>query len=43
MGRMDTTLFVNPAQLMDYNSKKEIKWTVNSTAQKKTVNSETMG
>ena len=23
MGRMDATLFVHPAQLMDYNSKKE--------------------
>ena len=36
MGRMDATLFVDPAQLMDCNSKeKEIKWTVNSTPQKK--------
>ena len=43
MGRMDATLFVHPAQLMDYSSKKEIKWTVNSTPQKKTINSEKMG
>ena len=43
MGRMDATLFVHPAQLMDYNSKKEIKLTINSTPQKKTVNSEKMG
>ena len=43
MGRMDATLFVHPAQLMDCSSKKEIKWTVNSTPQKKTVNSEKMG
>ena len=39
MGRMDATLFVHPAQLMAVIQKK-IKLTVNSTAQKKTVNSE---
>ena len=43
MGRMVATLFVHPAQLMDCNSKKKIKLTVNSTPQKKTVNSEKMG
>ena len=37
MGRMDATLFVHPAQLMAVIQKKEIKLTVNSTAQKKTV------
>ena len=36
---MDTTLFVHSVQLMDGNSKK-IKLTINSTPQKKTVNSE---
>ena len=43
MGRVDATLFVHPAQLMDCNSKKKIKLTVNSTAQKKTVSSKEMG
>ena len=42
MGRMDATLFVHLAQLMAVIQKK-IKLTVNSTAQKKTVNSEKMG
>ena len=42
MGRMDATLFVHPAQLMAVIQKK-IKLTINSTAQKKTVNSEKMG
>ena len=42
MGRMDATLIVHPAQLMAVIQKK-IKLTVNSTAQKKTVNSEKMG
>ena len=41
MGRMDATLFVHPAQLMVVIQKK-IKLTVNSTAKKKTVNSEKM-
>ena len=36
---MDATLFVHPAQLMAVIQKK-FKLTVNSTAQKKTVNSE---
>ena len=39
MGRMDATLIVHPAQLMAVIQKK-IKLTVNSTVQKKTVNSE---
>ena len=39
---MDATLFVHPTELMGCNSKK-IKLTVNSTAQKKTINSEKMG
>ena len=39
MGRMDATLFVHLAQLMAVIQKK-IKLTVNSTAQKKNVNSE---
>ena len=39
---MDTTIFVHPAQLMAIIQKK-IKLTVNSTTQKKTVNSEKMG
>ena len=43
MGHMDATLFVHPAQLMAVIQKKKIKLTVNSTAQKKTVNSEKMG
>ena len=43
MGRMDATLFVHPAQLMAVIQKKKIKLTVNSTAQKKTVNSEKKG
>ena len=42
MGRLDATLFVHPAQLMVVIQKK-IKLTVNSTAQKKTVNSGKMG
>ena len=42
MGRMDATLFVHPAQLMDVIQKK-IKLTVNSTAHNKTVNSKKMG
>ena len=42
MGRMDATLFVHQAQLMAV-IKKKIKLTVNSTAQKKVVNSEKMG
>ena len=42
MGCMDATLIVHPAQLMAVIQKK-IKLTVNSTAQKKTVNSEKMG
>ena len=43
MGRMDATLFVHPAQLMAVIQKMKIKLTVNSTAKKKTVNSEKMG
>ena len=51
MGCMDATLFVQPASKFVYfekvkigcNSKKEIKLTVNSTPQKKTINSEKMG
>ena len=39
---MDGKLFVHPTQLMAVIQKK-IKLTVNSTAQKKTVNSEKMG
>ena len=36
MGRMDATLFVHPAQQTDCNSqKRKVKWTVNSTSQKK--------
>ena len=42
MGRMDATLFVHPVQLMAVIQKK-IKLTVNSTAQKNTVNYEKMG
>ena len=42
MGRMDATLFVHPAQLMDRNLKKD---QINSKfyPAKKTVNSEKMG
>ena len=43
MGRMDATLFVHPAQLMAVIQNKNIKLTVNSTMQKKTINSEKMG
>ena len=39
---MNTTLFIHPAQLMIVIQKK-IKFTVNSTTQKKTVNSEKIG
>ena len=39
---MDATLFVHPAQLIAVIQKK-IKLTINSTAQKKTINSEKMG
>ena len=39
---MEATLFVHPAQLMAAIQKK-IKLTVNSTAQKKTINFEKMG
>ena len=44
MGRMDTTLFVHSAQLMDYNSKKnrdQMDYKFYPT--KKTGNSEKMG